>query len=231
MASFDYRLNPVFTIKECSSCGAWYNKSCGCSKKGFVDKFVIDSNKTPDLSQQTPNCPKCGNPVEGLYCRQCALIRKKLEEVSQDFQDTSESSNDNPDIVDAPQEPFLCKGRKKKSELRKIKRLKINIGRFSFAIMMTEDLYHCNINRLPIKEPINSLSMGRASLTLFGTEWDKVIKSSVEDMSSNPKVSHRGDDESPYGEGYRLCRCNHLPIDWIVSVEVVENVVKKLVGF
>ncbi|GJW97980.1 hypothetical protein Tco_0179788 [Tanacetum coccineum] len=107
MASFDYRLNPVFTIKECSSCGAWYNKSCGCSKKGFVDKFVIDSNKTPDLSQQTPNCPKCGNPVEGLYCRQCALIRKKLEEVSQDFQDTSESSNDNPDIVDAPQEPFV----------------------------------------------------------------------------------------------------------------------------
>ncbi|GJX36470.1 hypothetical protein Tco_0248027 [Tanacetum coccineum] len=71
--------------------------------------------------------------------------------------------------------------------------------------------------------------MGRASLTLFGTEWDKVIKSSVEDMSSNPKVSHRGDDESPYGEGYRLCRCNHLPIDWIVSVEVVENVVKKLI--
>ncbi|GJX91145.1 hypothetical protein Tco_0344471 [Tanacetum coccineum] len=107
MASFDYRLNPVFTIKECSSCGAWYNKSCGCSKKGFVDKFVIDSNKTPDLSQQPPNCPKCGNPVEGLYCRQCALIRKKLEEVSQDFQDTSESSNDNPDIVDAPQEPFV----------------------------------------------------------------------------------------------------------------------------
>ncbi|GJZ26013.1 hypothetical protein Tco_0570266 [Tanacetum coccineum] len=107
MASFDYRLNPVFTIKECSSCGAWYNKSCGCSKGCFVDKFVINSNKTPDLSQQTPNCPKCGNPVEGLYCRQCALIRKKLEEVSQDFQDTSESSNDNPDIVDAPQEPFV----------------------------------------------------------------------------------------------------------------------------
>ncbi|GJQ90486.1 hypothetical protein Tco_0001625 [Tanacetum coccineum] len=74
---------------------------------GFVDKFVIDSNKTPDLSQQPPNCPKCGNPVEGLYCRQCALIRKKLEEVSQDFQDTSESSDDNPDIVDAPQEPFV----------------------------------------------------------------------------------------------------------------------------
>ncbi|GKC45584.1 hypothetical protein Tco_1063306 [Tanacetum coccineum] len=109
MASFDYRLNPVFTIKECSSCGAWYNKSCGCSKGCFVDKFVINSNKTPDLSQQTPNCPKCGNPVEGLYCRQCALIRKKLEEVYQDFQDTSESSDDNTNVVNAPQEPFVVK--------------------------------------------------------------------------------------------------------------------------
>ncbi|GJR15155.1 hypothetical protein Tco_0797807 [Tanacetum coccineum] len=109
MASFDYRLNPVFTIKECSSCGAWYNKSCGCSKKGFVDKFVIDSNKTPDLSQQPPNCPKCGNPVEGLYCRQCAPIRKKLEEVFQDFQDTSESSNNNTNVVNKPQEPFVVK--------------------------------------------------------------------------------------------------------------------------
>ncbi|GJR21023.1 putative reverse transcriptase domain-containing protein [Tanacetum coccineum] len=93
MASFDYRLNPVFTIKECLSYGAWYNKPCGCSKKGFIDKFVIDSNNTPDLSKQPPNCHKCGNPVEGLYCRQCAPIRKKLEEVFQDFQDTSESSN------------------------------------------------------------------------------------------------------------------------------------------
>ncbi|GJW23755.1 hypothetical protein Tco_0034377 [Tanacetum coccineum] len=109
MASFDYRLNPVFTIKECSSCGAWYNKSCGCSKGCFVDKFVINSNKTPDLSQQTPNCPKCGNPVEGLYCRQCAPIRKKLEEVFQDFQDTSESSNNNTNVVNEPQEPFVVK--------------------------------------------------------------------------------------------------------------------------
>ncbi|GKE42173.1 hypothetical protein Tco_1469457, partial [Tanacetum coccineum] len=109
MASFDHHLNPVFTFKECSSCGAWYNKSCGCSKGCFVDKFVIDSNKTPDLSQQPPNCPKCGNPVEGLYCRQCAPIRKKLEEVFQDFQDTSESSNNNTNVVNEPQEPFVVK--------------------------------------------------------------------------------------------------------------------------
>ncbi|GJR30947.1 hypothetical protein Tco_1107179 [Tanacetum coccineum] len=108
MASLDYRFN---LIKECSSCGALYTKSCGCSKGGFVDKFVLDHNKTPDSSQRPfifeKNCPECGDPVEGLYCRQCALIRKKLEEVFQDFQDTSESSNDNPNVVNVPQEPFV----------------------------------------------------------------------------------------------------------------------------
>ncbi|GJU80360.1 reverse transcriptase domain-containing protein [Tanacetum coccineum] len=109
MASFDHHLNHVFTFKECSSCGAWYNKSCGCSKGCFVDKFVIDSNKTPDLSQQPPNCPKCGNLVEGLYCRQCSPIRKKLEEVFQDFQDTFESSNNKTNVVNEPQEPFVVK--------------------------------------------------------------------------------------------------------------------------
>ncbi|GJR58575.1 hypothetical protein Tco_1500737 [Tanacetum coccineum] len=96
----------MYGFKEYSSCGALYNKSCGCSKEGFVDKFVRD-----------PNCPKCGNPVDGLYCRQCALLRKKLEElwfiicdeneIFQDFLNTFESSNDNTNVVNAPQEPFV----------------------------------------------------------------------------------------------------------------------------
>ncbi|GKC04974.1 hypothetical protein Tco_0996584 [Tanacetum coccineum] len=107
MASLDYRSNPLFTFKECSSCGTLHNKSCVFSKGGFVGKFVRDPNKTPDSSQRPPpNCPKCGDPVDGLYCRQCALLRKKLEEVFQDFQDTSKSSNDNTNVVNAPQEPF-----------------------------------------------------------------------------------------------------------------------------
>nr|GEV43457.1 hypothetical protein [Tanacetum cinerariifolium] len=118
MASLHYRLNPINTIKECSSSGALYNKSCGCSKGSFVDKFVRDPNKTPDSSQRPPhNCPKCENPVDGLYCRQCALLRKKLKEVwfticdeneiFQDFLYTFESSNDNTNVVNAPQEPFI----------------------------------------------------------------------------------------------------------------------------
>ncbi|GJZ43000.1 hypothetical protein Tco_0590255 [Tanacetum coccineum] len=115
MAPLDYRLNPIC---ECSSYGALYNKSCGCSKRGFVDKFVRDPNKTPDSSQRPPhNYPKCGNPVDGLYCQQCALLRKKLKEVwfticdeneiFQDFLNTFESSNDNTNVVNVPQEPFI----------------------------------------------------------------------------------------------------------------------------
>ncbi|GJW89067.1 hypothetical protein Tco_0164407 [Tanacetum coccineum] len=120
MASFDYRLNPLYTIKECSSCGALYTTDYCCSKGGLVDKIVRDPNKTPDSSQRPPqNCARCGNPVDGLYCRGCALLRKKFKEdlftycvengIFQDLQDTSESSNDNTNVVNAPQEPFVVK--------------------------------------------------------------------------------------------------------------------------
>nr|GEX42829.1 hypothetical protein [Tanacetum cinerariifolium] len=82
------------------------------------DKFVRDPNKTPDSSQRPPHDrPKCGNPGDGLNCRHCALLRKKLKEVwfticdenkiFQDFLNTSESSNENTNVVNAPQEPIV----------------------------------------------------------------------------------------------------------------------------
>nr|GEX33856.1 hypothetical protein [Tanacetum cinerariifolium] len=90
----------------------------GCSKGGFIDKYVRDPNKTLDSSQQPPhNCPRCGNPVDGLYCRHCALLRKKLKEVwfticdehkfFQDFLNTFESSNNDSNVVGMPQEPLV----------------------------------------------------------------------------------------------------------------------------
>ncbi|GKA36955.1 hypothetical protein Tco_0723520 [Tanacetum coccineum] len=120
MASLDYHLNPLYTIRECSTCGALYNKSCGCSKGGLVDKFVCDPNKTLDSSQRPPqDCVKCGNPVEGPNCQGCALWWKKLTEVwftifnenriYQDLLNTYESSDDNTNVVNAPQEPFVVK--------------------------------------------------------------------------------------------------------------------------
>nr|GEX33274.1 hypothetical protein [Tanacetum cinerariifolium] len=100
----------MWEFKECSSCGALYTKSCACLKRGFIDKFVCDPNKTPYSSQRPPHdCPKCGNPIDGLYCRHYALSRKKLKEqkFSKDFLNTSESSNDDSNVVSMPQEPIV----------------------------------------------------------------------------------------------------------------------------
>nr|GEY80334.1 hypothetical protein [Tanacetum cinerariifolium] len=77
-------------------------------------KFV---RKTPNSSQRPSRvCAKCGNPVDGHYCRHCALLRKKLKEVwfkicdeqnsFQDLLNTSDSSNDDSNVVNAPQEPI-----------------------------------------------------------------------------------------------------------------------------
>nr|GEW54979.1 putative ribonuclease H-like domain-containing protein [Tanacetum cinerariifolium] len=91
-----------------------------CSDGSLGDKIICDLNKTPDLVQEPPqNCPKCGNPVDGQYCQGCALLRKKFKEdlftyciengIFQHFQDTSEPSNDNTNVVNALQEPFVMK--------------------------------------------------------------------------------------------------------------------------
>nr|GEZ62822.1 hypothetical protein [Tanacetum cinerariifolium] len=82
--------------------------------------IICDLNKTHDLFQEPPqNCPKCENPVDGQYCQGCALLRKELKEVwfticeengiLQSLLDTSESSNDNTNVVNALQEPFVVK--------------------------------------------------------------------------------------------------------------------------
>nr|GEV70598.1 hypothetical protein [Tanacetum cinerariifolium] len=114
MASFDYRLNPLYLIKECSSCGALYTTDYCCSDGTLEDKIICDLDKTPDLSQRPfRNCPKCGNPVDGQYCQGCALLRKKFKDLftycieNGILQDSSEPSNDNTNVVNALQEPFV----------------------------------------------------------------------------------------------------------------------------
>ncbi|GJV04462.1 hypothetical protein Tco_1338031 [Tanacetum coccineum] len=87
----------MYEFKECSSCGALYNKDHCCS----VDTFVRDPNKTPDLSKQPlPNCPNCRDPVEGLVCRPCAFVRKR----------TPNSFDDSQNFPDHPAhyEPIWC---------------------------------------------------------------------------------------------------------------------------
>ncbi|GJX24062.1 hypothetical protein Tco_0228507 [Tanacetum coccineum] len=105
MASLDYRLNPLFSIKECSSCGALYTADFCCSKGSLEDKILVP--KPPQ------NCATCGDPVDGLYCRSCAFVRKCLNEGWYTIHDkneilnTSESSNHSTNVVSASQEPFV----------------------------------------------------------------------------------------------------------------------------
>ncbi|GJZ62359.1 hypothetical protein Tco_0618496 [Tanacetum coccineum] len=83
-----------------------------CSKKGLEDKILV-----PKPPRNCARCAKCGTPVDGPYCQGCALLRKKFKEdlftyyveneFFEDLQDTSESSDDNTNVVNAPQEPFV----------------------------------------------------------------------------------------------------------------------------
>ncbi|GJS32412.1 hypothetical protein Tco_0530794 [Tanacetum coccineum] len=105
MASLDHRLNFLFSIKECMSCGALYTTDFCCSKGGLKDKILV--------SKPPQNCATCGNPVDGLYCRSCAFVRKCLNEGwyiihdKNEILNTSESSNHNTNVVSSPQEPFV----------------------------------------------------------------------------------------------------------------------------
>nr|GEX80591.1 hypothetical protein [Tanacetum cinerariifolium] len=100
---------------KCSSCEALYTTDYCCSDGSLRDKIICDLDKTPNLSQRSPqNCPKCGHPIDGHYCQGCALLRKKFKEdlftyciENRILQDSSEPSNDNTNVVNALQEPFV----------------------------------------------------------------------------------------------------------------------------
>nr|GEW46226.1 hypothetical protein [Tanacetum cinerariifolium] len=93
---------------ECLYCGALYTGNFCCSKGSVEDKILV-----PKPPKNCARCAKCGHPVNGPYCQGCALLREKLEEdlVSciKYFHDTSESSDDSTNVVNAPREPIVVK--------------------------------------------------------------------------------------------------------------------------
>nr|GEW25194.1 hypothetical protein [Tanacetum cinerariifolium] len=108
MTSFGYRLNPRYAIKQCLSCGALYTGDFCCSKGNVEDKILVSK-----LPKNCARCAKCGHPVNGPYCQGCTLLQEKLEEdlvtYFQNFQNTSESSDDSTNVVNAPREPVVVK--------------------------------------------------------------------------------------------------------------------------
>nr|GEV22256.1 hypothetical protein [Tanacetum cinerariifolium] len=108
MTSFGYLLNPCYAIKECLSCGALYTEDFCCSKGNVKDKILV-----PKPPKNCARYAKCGHPVNGPYCQGCSLLREKLEgdlvTYLKYFQESSESSNDSTNVVNAPREPFVVK--------------------------------------------------------------------------------------------------------------------------
>ncbi|GJV98759.1 hypothetical protein Tco_1554011 [Tanacetum coccineum] len=90
--------------------------------KLYTNKNVVSIGNLNDkdivlVPDSSLHCAVCGTPVDGPYCHGCTLIRMKFEKdlftycvdngVFQNFQDTSESSNDNTNVVNAPREPSV----------------------------------------------------------------------------------------------------------------------------
>nr|GEW24257.1 hypothetical protein [Tanacetum cinerariifolium] len=117
----------ALTVAKCTSSGIIITSS-GNALEHFIpnrlqfallrslgDKIICNLDKTPDLSQRaSQNCPKCRNLVNGHYCQGCALLRKKFKEDLFTYciekgilQDPSRPSNDNTNVVNALQEPFV----------------------------------------------------------------------------------------------------------------------------
>nr|GEU76934.1 hypothetical protein [Tanacetum cinerariifolium] len=202
-------------MRECSSCGALYTTDYCCSEGSFRDKIIYDLDKTPDLSQRSPqNCPKCGNPVDGHYCQRCALLRKKFKE---DLNGAHFGYNCPPKVLIIPNPEPLNN--------QIVKELPPAVPSFdsacysedgnSFTYDSPSNLVHDSptvFNPLLTRywkifacyddddddytivithnEPDNSLSMGDEHLdTIPATKSDEFIKSSVENLVPNPSES------------------------------------------
>ncbi|GJV62587.1 hypothetical protein Tco_1473415 [Tanacetum coccineum] len=178
--------------------GILYTQLC-CLKGSLKDKILV-----PKPPRNCARCAKCGTPIDGPYCQGCALLRKEFmeglltncveNEFFKDFQDTSESSDDNTnDLVDQ-----AIQRRKEEKRIAKNNGLEIDLGIFPNATMRRRQYHLHSPRRFTNQGPDNSLKWGtEQSLTLSETESDEFIKSSVEDpLSPIPKWMSRGIPDS-----------------------------------
>nr|GEU33099.1 hypothetical protein [Tanacetum cinerariifolium] len=181
MTSFDYRLNPHYAIKECSSCGDLYTEDFCCSKGNVEDKilvpklpkncasinvvnaprepFVVKKDHGVNSSQNPPHidecCCECSDALDGIFCQQCTC--KSCGKELAEYINTS------------------------------------GWNRLAFYDNNDDDDVDYTIEITPVlstEEPDNSLSMRDEHLdTISVTKSDEVIKSSVKDLVSIPSQS------------------------------------------
>nr|GEZ44144.1 hypothetical protein [Tanacetum cinerariifolium] len=85
MTSFGYRSNPLYAIKECSSCGTLYTRDCGYSKGNVKDKILVPKppkNYARCTSYHSnpryaiKECSSCGT----LYTRDCGCSKGNVKD-------------------------------------------------------------------------------------------------------------------------------------------------------
>nr|GFB28498.1 hypothetical protein [Tanacetum cinerariifolium] len=96
MTSFGYRFNPLYAIKECSSCGTLYTRDCVCSIGTVEDKILVskppkncaryfqNSSEPSNASTNVVNAPREPNVVKqdnrnvlrvGETCKRCTCTK------------------------------------------------------------------------------------------------------------------------------------------------------------
>nr|GEY15287.1 hypothetical protein [Tanacetum cinerariifolium] len=120
MASFDYRLNPLYTIKECSSCGSLYTIDYCCSNGSLVDKIICDLNKAPDsphlhmFSSNQRHCFHCKDVLGdgdhiGYNCPPKASILSNPEPCNQTIDELPQTfPSSHPTCYSGDKSPFTC---------------------------------------------------------------------------------------------------------------------------
>ncbi|GKA78766.1 hypothetical protein Tco_0785303, partial [Tanacetum coccineum] len=166
MASLNHRLNPLFSIKECSSCGALHTADFCCSKGGLEDKILVP--KPPQ------NYATCGDPVDGLYYENSFTYDSKPNSV-----------DDSPNVFDPPPQlpMYSCEFCGNDARYGYYYRY----WKIPICYDDDEDYTIVITPVLSTKEPVDSLIMGDEHLdTIPEKELDELIKSSVENLVPIP---------------------------------------------
>nr|GEU43733.1 hypothetical protein [Tanacetum cinerariifolium] len=174
------------------------------------------------------NYPKCGHPVNGHYCQGCAFLRKKFKEdlftsciEHEILQDSFEPSNDNPNIVNAPREPFVVNQEEEEKQIEEEQAANARYWNIPACYDDDDDYYAFAITP---NEPVNSLSMGDEHLdTIPATESDEFIKSSVENLVPNPNF-YSSDNQSFSDEDLsKEIYSNPLFDEEIISIKIDQH--------
>nr|GFB59739.1 hypothetical protein [Tanacetum cinerariifolium] len=71
------------------------------------EPFVVKQDHSVNPPQIDKCCCECGEALDGIYCQRC--ICKSCGKGLKYFQESSESSDDSTNVVNAPREPFVVK--------------------------------------------------------------------------------------------------------------------------